>query len=109
MVAAEVAATDPRVGLYVGIAPPLNLYDFAPLRSARGRIALIGASRDEFCDRVQLETFCASLPGPAWLRVLDTDHFFAGALADLAGACREVIAWAQGEDCARPSEQTGAE
>ncbi len=93
MVGARVAAVDPRVRLFVGIAPPMNLYDFDFLKSAACRIALVGASHDEFCDRKRLEAFCASLPRKAWLRVLDTDHFFAGELEDLARACREVIAW----------------
>ncbi len=93
MVGGRVAAVDPRVRLFVGIAPPMNLYDFDFLKSAACRIALVGASRDEFCDRKRLEAFCASLPRKAWLRVLDTDHSFAGELEDLAKACREVIAW----------------
>lgn len=96
VVGGRVAATDPRVGLYLGIAPPLDREDFTFLRSAACRIALVGGTRDEFCDRKALETFTASLPRQAWLRVLDTDHFFAGKLDELAGACREVIAWAAG-------------
>ena len=67
------------------------------LQSAACRIALVGASRDQFCDRDKLEAFCASLPPKAWLRVLDTDHFFSGGLEGLSEACRDVIAWAGGE------------
>lgn len=97
MVGGRVAATDPRVHSYLGIAPPLNLYDFAFLHAASSRIALIGGSRDEFCERSRLEVLCASLPGVPWLRVLDTDHFFKGAMVDLVEACRDAIAWIQGE------------
>lgn len=98
VVGGRVAAADPRVRLYLGIAPPLNLEDFAFLQSAACRIALIGASRDQFCDRGRLEAFFSLLPRKAWLRVLDTDHSFSGALDDLAESCRDVITWARGEE-----------
>ncbi len=99
-VGGRVAASDPRVRLYLGIAPPLNHDDFAFLRSAACRIALVGGSRDEFCDRDALEAFSISLPRKAWLRVLDTDHFFGEKLDELARACREGIAWFEGRNLA---------
>lgn len=94
VVGGRVAATDPRVYLYLGIAPPVNRHDFGFLRSARCRIALIAGSRDELCDPRRLEPFVASLPGTPWVRMLDTDHFFEGALEGLAETCRDVITWA---------------
>jgi alpha/beta superfamily hydrolase len=93
-VGGQVAATDPRVGFYLGIAPVLNLREFGFLQAARFRLALIGAARDEFCDGDRLEALAASVDG-AWVRVLDTDHFFTGALDDLATACRDALAWAE--------------
>jgi uncharacterized protein len=98
VVGGRVAAGDSRVGLYLGIAPPLNNYDFAFLRRAGCRIALVGGSQDEFCDRKALEEFVLSLPRKAWLRVLDTDHFFGERLEELAQACRDVIAWFEGRN-----------
>lgn len=98
VVGGRVAAEDSRVGLYLGIAPPFNQYDFSFLRPAACRIALVGGSRDEFCDRKVLEEFIVSLPRKAWLRVLDTDHFFLERLEELAQACRDVIAWFEGND-----------
>ncbi len=94
VVGGRVAATDPRVYLYLGIAPPVNLHDFGFLQSARCRIALIAGSRDELCEPHRLERFVISLPGEFWMRILDTDHFFEGALEGLAEACREIITWA---------------
>ncbi|MFQ5899639.1 MAG: alpha/beta hydrolase [Candidatus Methylomirabilia bacterium] len=96
VIGGRAAAADPQVHLYLGIAPPVNLHDFAFLQRATCRIALIRGVRDEFCDRNRLQALSASLPRPPWLRLLDTDHFFAEALEDLAGACRDVIGWAQG-------------
>ena len=58
-----------------------------------GRV--IAAARDELSDPARLEALAASLPERPWLRVLDTDHFFADALDDLAAACGEAIAWGQ--------------
>lgn len=95
MVGATVAAADSRVQVYLGIAPPLNGYDFSFLRTAKCRVALIGALHDQFCDGERLEALRAALPAPAWVRVLDTDHFFTEALDDLAQACRDAAAWAR--------------
>ena len=92
-VGAMAAAADERVGFYLGIAPPLNQEDFGFLRQAICPMVLIGARRDEFCEPARFETLCLSLPATPWIRLLDTDHFFAGALTELAQACRDAIAW----------------
>jgi len=91
-VGGRVATTDPRVAWFLGIALPLDHYDFGFLRAARCRVALIGATRDQHGALPRLEALVASLPTPPWLRLLDTDHFFDGALDALAAACREAIA-----------------
>lgn len=96
VVGGRVAAEEPRVSFYLGVAPPLSLEDFSFLRGASGRIALIGGSRDEFGNPLKLNALAAALPRPPWVRVLDTDHFFADALETLAEACRDAIAWAEG-------------
>ena len=95
VVGGRVAARDPRVAFYLGIAPPLKLYDFGFLATARCRIALIGAGRDEYSDRPRLDALMASLPDPPWLRIVDTDHFFTGAMDELAAVCREAISRAR--------------
>jgi len=102
LVGGKVAAADSRVQLYVAIAPPLNLYDFTFLQRAACRVALVAGSRDQFCDRERLDTLHGSLRGRAWLRVLDTDHFFEEALDTLARACRDIVAWAEGEQHSPP-------
>ena len=95
-VGAMAAAADARLGFYLGIAPPLNHFDFAFLRQAICPMALIGTRRDEFCDAARFEALYLSLPATPWVRLLDTDHFFNDALDDLAQACRNAIAWADG-------------
>jgi len=95
-VGAMAAAADARVGFYLGIAPPLNHYDFGFLRRAICLMAMIGAKRDEHCDAARFEALYLSLPATPRVRLLDADHAFIGALEDLAAACRDVIAWAEG-------------
>jgi uncharacterized protein len=92
-VGAMAAATDPRVGFYLGIAPPLNRYDVGFLRQAICRVALIGGTHDEFCDAARFKALYLSLPATPWTRVLDTDHFFSDARDELTQACRDAIAW----------------
>jgi hypothetical protein len=107
-VGARVAATDPRVTWYLGIAPPVNRWDFGGLREARCRLAFIGGTRDEHGDAARLRALVATLPGEPWLRVLDADHFFTGVLAALAAACGEAIAWAAGGGGGGPTAASAA-
>jgi alpha/beta superfamily hydrolase len=92
-VGAMAAAADRRVNFYLGVAPPLNRYDFGFLRQAVCPIALIGATRDEHCDSERFEALYLSLPATPWVRRLDTAHSFADSLAALAQACRDAIGW----------------
>ena len=93
-VGAMAAAAARRVGFYLGVAPPLNHYDFGFLRQAVCPMALIGATRDEHCDASRFEALYLSLPATPWVRRLDTTHDFADALDALAQACRDAIGWA---------------
>jgi alpha/beta superfamily hydrolase len=94
-VGGRVAAADPRVTWYLGIAPVVSRADYGFLAAARCRLALIGGTRDEFGDASRLRALVGTLPGEPWLRVLDADHFFQGALPALAAACHDAIAWAE--------------
>jgi hypothetical protein len=97
-VGGRAAAADPRVGLYLGIAPVVNQYDYTFLRDATARLALIAGRRDPYCDPARLDAFVASLPARPWLRLLDADHFFGEALDDLLAACRDALAWFEAEE-----------
>jgi alpha/beta superfamily hydrolase len=93
-VGAMAATVDDRVGFYLGVAPPLNRYDFGFLRQAICRVALLGATRDELCPQSLVEALYLSLPATPWTRLLDADHSFADALDAFVQACRDAIAWA---------------
>ncbi|HWC04569.1 MAG TPA: alpha/beta fold hydrolase [Methylomirabilota bacterium] len=95
-VGARAAAADPGVGLYLGVAPVPTRHDYGFLARFPGRIALIGAAEDEFTTPSEVQALAATLPGTPWVRVLNTDHFFADALEPLAAACRDAIVWAEG-------------
>ena len=96
-VGGRAAAADARVGLFLGVAPVVTRYDYGFLAGVRGRVALIAGARDEYSDPGRLEALAGSLPVRPWLRVLPTDHFFTDMLEDLASACGEAIAWAEGQ------------
>jgi alpha/beta superfamily hydrolase len=95
-VGGRAAAGDPGVGFYLGVAPVLARYDYGFLAGVRGRVALIAGARDEYGDPAKLEALAASLPARPWLRTLDADHFFGGAMDELGAACADAIAWSTG-------------
>ena len=94
LVGARAVVADPGVGFYLGISPVTSRYDYGMLAGFGGRIALVGGTRDEYGPPDAFRALIARLPGPPWHRLLDADHFFAGAMAELAAACREAVAWA---------------
>jgi len=95
-VGARAAAADPGVGFYLGIAPATGHYDYGMLTGFRGRIALIGGTRDQYGSREAFLALAARLPGPSWHRLLEADHFFSDAMPELAAACGDAVAWAAG-------------
>jgi alpha/beta superfamily hydrolase len=98
LVGGQAAAADPGVRFYLGVAPVLARYDYGFLAGFRGRVALIAGKHDEFSEPERLEALAASLPERPWLRVLESDHFFADAFDSLATACQEAIAWTAGNE-----------
>jgi alpha/beta superfamily hydrolase len=93
-VGGRVAVADARVSFYLGIAPPVDHYDFSFLREARGPVALVMADRDRYASAARRTALLAELPRRPWLRVVaGADHFFAGVLDGLAAACGQAIEW----------------
>jgi len=72
-----VASVDERVDGFVGIAPPLALYDFSFLGECAKRKLFLAGSEDLFCPPGRLREWFDSLKGPKALRVIpEADHFF---------------------------------
>lgn len=72
-----VASVDDRVDGFVGVAPPLTLYDFDFLRECSKRKLLIAGEDDPFCPPGRLREWFDSLRPPKSLKIIpNTDHFF---------------------------------
>ena len=79
MVGLPVGVEDDRISGWVGISPPVAMYDFEYLtKSLKPKLLLYGDS-DFFCPGEQLEALFASLEAPKSRHVIPgTDHFFWG-------------------------------
>lgn len=70
---------DPRVSVLVGIATPIDLYDFERLKSSSKPVFLIHGEADEIVSIKAVRRFYGELPEPRELAVIeDADHLFDG-------------------------------
>jgi uncharacterized protein len=92
-VASTVGADDPRVSLLVAIAPPVEGYDFSPMRESRKPKFLIHGERDEMTPLKMIRRFYGSLAEPKELVVIDAaDHMFDGHVSEVADALEDLLA-----------------
>jgi alpha/beta superfamily hydrolase len=91
-IALRIGVDDPRVSTLIGIAPPLNRYDFEPVaRSAKAKFFIQG-ERDELCPLEELREFYARAAEPKELIVIDgADHLFDGQVSEVADAIEELL------------------
>jgi alpha/beta superfamily hydrolase len=76
-VGSSVAAHDRRIKGMVGIAPPLELYDFGFLKKCKKEKLFIAGNRDFFCPVTVLEKWYQQLEEPKSLTIIQgADHFF---------------------------------
>jgi uncharacterized protein len=102
LVGLSAAAADARVESYVAVAPPvstgprMDLPELPPperLAAWRARVLAVCGDRDQFCDPKDLERWAHDVSTSAVVRVIEgTDHYFAGALDELAATVAEFIA-----------------
>jgi len=72
-----IAIQDERFEGMVGIAPPLQMYDFGFLKDCKKKKLFVAGDRDLFCPRSLLEEWYRQLEGPKSLSVIPgADHFF---------------------------------
>ena len=72
-------AEDPRVSLLLGIAPPVDRYDFDSLATCTLPKFIIHGERDELISIKAIRKFYAQLPEPKELVTIeDADHLFDG-------------------------------
>ena len=91
-VAMTTGATDPRVTTLVGIAPPVNTYDFSPVISAAKPTFLIHGDFDELISVKDVRKFYGQLAEPKELVVIDSaNHLFEGKAAEVGEAVEDLL------------------
>ena len=87
-----IAAEDGRFGGMVGIAPPLEIYDFGFLKGCKKRKLFIAGDRDSFCPPSRLEGWYQQLEEPKSLTLIPgADHFLFSHIRFLIQPLREFF------------------
>jgi hypothetical protein len=91
-VALSEGATDARSSVLLGIAAPLNAYDFTQVRASLKPKFLIHGERDEICPLATVRRFYAELQETKELVVIDgADHLFDGKVSEVADAIADLL------------------
>ena len=91
-VALSVAAGDANVTALVGIACPVNKYDYSSVASAGKPTFLVHGERDELIPLQEIRKFYALLAEPKELVVIDgADHLFDGKASEVGEAIEDLL------------------
>jgi alpha/beta superfamily hydrolase len=91
-VAMTAGAQDPRASTLIGIAPPVNKYDFSAVVSASKPTFLIHGEFDELVPLKDVRKFYGQLSEPKELIVIDgADHLFDGKVAEVGDAIQDLL------------------
>jgi alpha/beta superfamily hydrolase len=92
-IAMTVGAEDPRVSLLLGIAPPVDRYDFSVLNTCVLPKFIIHGESDELISIRKIRKLYSQLPEPKELVVLeDANHLFEGKTTDVGEAVEDLLA-----------------
>ena len=92
-VALTVGAEDPRVSLLLGIAPPVDRYDFDALRTSTMPKFIIHGESDELISIKEMRKFYSQIPEPKELVMIeDADHLFEGKTSLVGEAVEDLLA-----------------
>ena len=87
-----VGAGDERVSTLIGIATPLNRYDFARIRDSAKPKFFVHGEFDEVCPVRTVREFYARAAEPKELVVIDSaDHVFDGKVSEVADAIEDLL------------------
>jgi alpha/beta superfamily hydrolase len=87
-----VGAGDPRVSTLIGIAVPIDRYDFEPVRTTVKPKFFIHGERDEVASLRAIRAFYARATDPKDLVVIDAaDHVFDGKVGEVADAIEDLL------------------
>jgi uncharacterized protein len=91
-VAMTCGAADARVSALIGIAPPVNKYDFSPVLSAAKPTFLIHGEFDELVPLRDVRRFYGQLSEPKELIVIDgADHLFDGKVTEIGDTIGDLL------------------
>lgn len=92
-IAATVGATDPRVSLVLLVAPAVDRWDFAELKSSPKPTFIIHGEDDELIAAKDVRAFYAALPEPKELTWIEhANHLFEGKTSLVGDAVEELLA-----------------
>jgi len=92
-VAMTVGAEDPRVSLLLGIAPPVDRYDFDVLRTCTLPKFIVHGESDELISIREIRKCYAQLPEPKELVTIeDANHLFEGKTSLVGEAVEDLLA-----------------
>lgn len=86
------AAPDPRTTALIGIACPVNTYDYSAVIAAAKPTFLIHGERDELIPLKEARRFYGQLSEPKELVVIDgADHLFDGKVSEVGDAIEDLL------------------
>lgn len=94
-IALETGATDPRVSVLIGVAPPVRRegYVFTHILESTKPKFFVQGGLDEVCPIKDMWAFYASLQEPKELAVIDgADHLFTGRTGEVGEALEDLLA-----------------
>jgi alpha/beta superfamily hydrolase len=87
-----VGATDDRVSALLGVATPVDRYDYSAVAASTKPKFFIHGERDEVCSLQQMRAFYAQALEPKELVVIDAaDHLFDGRVSEVADAVEDLL------------------
>jgi hypothetical protein len=91
-VAFNVALDDPRVQVLLGLALPVNRFDFSPVAATDKAKFLVHGERDELISAREIRKFYSTLREPKELVVIeDADHLFDGKTSELGETVEDLL------------------
>lgn len=88
----NVGAEDPRVSTLLGVAAPVNKWDFEQVAACPKAKFFIHGEMDEICGFREITAFYARAADPKELVIIDTsDHLFNGVVAEVADAVEDLL------------------
>lgn len=87
-----VGAADPRVTALIGVAMPIDRYDFAAVRDSTKAKFFIHGEFDELCPVHDVRAFYAQAAEPKELTVIETaNHLFEGKVSQVGDAVADLL------------------